>query len=35
MSSKVKLLVAVVGIALLYKTLSGSDETVEVEYEAE
>ena len=35
MSKKVKLLVAVVAIALLYKTLSGNSETVEVEYDAE
>jgi|GEM_PF-1023942 hypothetical protein len=35
MSQKVKILVAVVGIALLYKTLAGGDETVEVEYDAE
>ncbi len=35
MSKKVKLLIAVVAIALLYKTFSGGDETVEVEYDAE
>ena len=35
MSKKVKLLVALVAIALLYKTVAGGSETVEVEYDAE
>jgi hypothetical protein len=35
MSNKLKLLIAVVAIAFLYRTLSGNSETVEVEYDAE
>lgn len=34
MSKKVMFVVALVAIAVLYKTLSGSRETVEVEYDA-
>lgn len=34
MSKKIKFLVVLVAIALLYKTLSGSGETVEVDYDA-
>jgi hypothetical protein len=35
MSKKVKILIVLVAIALLYKTFAGSGETVEVNYDAE